>query len=436
MRARGGFARALLAARPAPDREGHPAVPLRVLAGAAPLRRLRGAAPDLRPRVPRARRAQDLEVTGERDRSARPRRRLRVDAVRYWATRSVQFGQDGSVSLDSLHERYERELGNDLGNLVVENDRNDRQIPRRADSSRPGAEGAPSLDALGQQVEKRLDDFDLTGAIDAIWDVVRALNKFVTDSKPWELAKDDANAEELDQRALRARRRHPRRRRRVARVSAGDDAAHPPRTRPARGLRVDPSRRARPSRRRTSNRRRRSFPASRRRPPLRDRHARAPPCVRGRRAELVDRARQAGVDRIIEVGAWPTESAPGTRHRRARRRRFPVRSASTRTMQGRRRARAARGRFASSMRSRWAKRASTTTATTRRTMRSASSSRRTSRSPRSSESRSSSTCEPPMTTRRARSAASTAPSSSTASRPRGCSGPRSSAGTTSPSPGT
>ncbi|PNB42566.1 methionine--tRNA ligase, partial [Pseudomonas sp. FW305-130] len=40
------------------------------------------------------------------------------DAVRYWATRSVQFGQDGSVSLDSLHERYERELGNDLGNLV------------------------------------------------------------------------------------------------------------------------------------------------------------------------------------------------------------------------------------------------------------------------------------------------------------------------------
>ena len=41
-----------------------------------------------------------------------------ADAVRFWAVRSVSFGQDGDVSLDSLHERYERELGNDLGNLL------------------------------------------------------------------------------------------------------------------------------------------------------------------------------------------------------------------------------------------------------------------------------------------------------------------------------
>src|SRR3954447_12740918 len=40
------------------------------------------------------------------------------DAVRFWALRSVSFGQDGSASIDELHERYERELGNDLGNLV------------------------------------------------------------------------------------------------------------------------------------------------------------------------------------------------------------------------------------------------------------------------------------------------------------------------------
>ena len=33
-------------------------------------------------------------------------------------SRSVSFGQDGSASIDALHERYERELGNDLGNLV------------------------------------------------------------------------------------------------------------------------------------------------------------------------------------------------------------------------------------------------------------------------------------------------------------------------------
>jgi methionyl-tRNA synthetase len=40
--------------------------------------------------------------------------------------------------------------------------------------------------------------FDVTGALDVIWDLVRSLNKHVEDTKPWELAKDDARAAELD----------------------------------------------------------------------------------------------------------------------------------------------------------------------------------------------------------------------------------------------
>ena len=38
-----------------------------------------------------------------------------ADAVRFWCARSVSFGQDGAASVESLRERYERELGNDLG---------------------------------------------------------------------------------------------------------------------------------------------------------------------------------------------------------------------------------------------------------------------------------------------------------------------------------
>ena len=41
-----------------------------------------------------------------------------ADAVRFWAARAVSFGQDGNVSVDDVRERYERELANDLGNLV------------------------------------------------------------------------------------------------------------------------------------------------------------------------------------------------------------------------------------------------------------------------------------------------------------------------------
>jgi methionyl-tRNA synthetase len=120
------------------------------------------------------------------------------DPVRFWAARAVSFGQDGSVSIDSLHERYERELGNDLGNLLS---RTTAMIARYRDGQIPDAESLIDDDVfaeLARDVAARFDVFDLTGALDAIWDLVRSLNKFVTDAKPWELAKDDAKAAELD----------------------------------------------------------------------------------------------------------------------------------------------------------------------------------------------------------------------------------------------
>ena len=67
----------LLARCPAPAREGHPALPLRLLAGDAPGRRLRGPTAALRARLSAARRPQDLEVARQRRRPARPRRPLR-----------------------------------------------------------------------------------------------------------------------------------------------------------------------------------------------------------------------------------------------------------------------------------------------------------------------------------------------------------------------
>ena len=120
------------------------------------------------------------------------------DAVRFWALRSVSFGQDGSASVDALHERYERELANDLGNLVS---RTTAMVARYQDGRiAPGArneELASALDALRGKLVARFDAYDLTGGLEDAWEIVRLLNRHVETTAPWQLAKDESRADEL-----------------------------------------------------------------------------------------------------------------------------------------------------------------------------------------------------------------------------------------------
>jgi methionyl-tRNA synthetase len=123
------------------------------------------------------------------------------DAVRFWSLRAVSFGQDGSASVDGLHERYERELANDLGNLLS---RTTAMIARYRDGSVPASARGDSpvaglVDGLADDVAGRLDRFDLTGALERIWEVVRGLNRHVEAQAPWQLAKDEGSGETLDQ---------------------------------------------------------------------------------------------------------------------------------------------------------------------------------------------------------------------------------------------
>jgi methionyl-tRNA synthetase len=124
-----------------------------------------------------------------------------ADAVRFWCARAVTFGQDGSASLSGIADRYERELGNDLGNLLS---RTTAMIARYRDGSVPGGPAAGSeLEAviadIRDNVPRDLDGFDITGAVDRIWTLVRHLNRYVTERAPWTLAKDESKGAELDQ---------------------------------------------------------------------------------------------------------------------------------------------------------------------------------------------------------------------------------------------
>ncbi len=128
--------------------------------------------------------------------------RFGADALRFYCFREVSFGQDGSISPAGFESRYETELANDYGNLAS---RTLAMIERFRDGIVPEAEADPALcDGEGglatveEEVCELLDRAELTQALERIWLRVRRLNRYVEESKPWELAREAERAGELD----------------------------------------------------------------------------------------------------------------------------------------------------------------------------------------------------------------------------------------------
>jgi len=125
--------------------------------------------------------------------------RFGADALRFYLLREVPFGQDGSVSTSSFELRYESELANELGNLAS---RTIAMLGRYREGVVPAGAPGPVLAAdfsgLRELVEAHLDRAELTLALDQVWQRVRRLNRYVEERAPWQLAKDEGRAEELD----------------------------------------------------------------------------------------------------------------------------------------------------------------------------------------------------------------------------------------------
>ena len=183
-----------------------------------------------------------------------------TDALRYYCFREVSFGQDGGVSTITFGERYETELANELGNLAS---RTIAMIDRYRGGTVPDVDVDPGLnedfDGFADEVKDLLDQAEITQALERIWQRVRRLNRYVEERAPWQLAKDEAKAGELDADAAHARG-GPARRHRAARAlhpRVGRQAARRARRRRRlarrRGLRRAPRRHSgRPSCRRSS----------------------------------------------------------------------------------------------------------------------------------------------------------------------------------------
>ena len=122
-----------------------------------------------------------------------------ADALRYYCFREVSFGQDGQISPAGFEARYETELANEYGNLA---NRTLSMIGRYRDGVVPEAEAeaelASAFEGALDRVRALLDEAELTQALEEVWMLVRRLNRYVEETAPWKLAKEDGSDERLD----------------------------------------------------------------------------------------------------------------------------------------------------------------------------------------------------------------------------------------------
>jgi methionyl-tRNA synthetase len=127
--------------------------------------------------------------------------RFGVDSYRWYFLREVQFGQDGSFSLESMVDRHNAELANGIGNLAS------RVLAMLAsyfegEVPEPAVEGAESdLPQVVADATRRYDEEMVavrpTAAMAAVYDIVVRANRYMVERSPWTLAKDPARRPEL-----------------------------------------------------------------------------------------------------------------------------------------------------------------------------------------------------------------------------------------------
>ena len=128
--------------------------------------------------------------------------RFGVDAIRYYVLHEMPFAADGTITYETIISRYNSELANTLGNLV---NRTVAMTNKYFDGviSNPGADGEFDDDLKAvcaksrQKYYELMNKFRIADAMDEIWNIVHRSNKYIDETMPWVLAKDESSKDRL-----------------------------------------------------------------------------------------------------------------------------------------------------------------------------------------------------------------------------------------------
>ncbi len=125
-----------------------------------------------------------------------------VDAIRYFLLREIAFGQDGNFNNEALIQRINSDLANDLGNLVS---RTVGMIEKYFNGTLPETQSPTQFDAdlietaknIVPKVEADMDKMMFSDALIELWNLIRRTNKYIDETQPWILIKEEAKHSEL-----------------------------------------------------------------------------------------------------------------------------------------------------------------------------------------------------------------------------------------------
>ncbi len=129
--------------------------------------------------------------------------RYGVDAVRYYLAREITFGSDGSFAPELFVERINTDLTNSLGNLL---NRTVSMINKYFDGVIPAYQGNVGpfdgelksfTETVIKSYENKMDDLKITEALTLVGDLANRANKYIDETTPWALAKDESKKSEL-----------------------------------------------------------------------------------------------------------------------------------------------------------------------------------------------------------------------------------------------
>ena len=125
-----------------------------------------------------------------------------VDAIRYYVLREIPYANDGSLTHELLIERNNSDLANNLGNLVnrtiaMSHKYFEGKVKYSKIRTEHDEELIKKINQIDSLVENQMDELKVASALDKIFELLSAGNKYIDQTEPWLLAKDENNKERL-----------------------------------------------------------------------------------------------------------------------------------------------------------------------------------------------------------------------------------------------